>query len=305
MIGTVAVQLRKLDARGRWALCILGLLSAVALLAPVLSPHPPAAQLDIVELKSRPPSLAHPFGTDSFSRDVLTRVMYGARVSLSVATLAVLVATVIGTFYGLAAAMSGSAVDAVLMRLLDAFLSIPRLLFLIALLTLWNPVSLAGLVLMLGFTGWFDVARLVRADALSVREREFVLAARSLGAGRARLVLRHVLPNVAAPVIVSATLGVANVLALEAALSFLGIGAREPDASWGTMFHEGTAVFSAMWWLALFPGLAMVITVVSFNLLGDSLRAILDPRQLASVAPGTLGAAVPATTTPSPAHPAR
>ena len=283
---------------GRVALAVLAVLFAVALLAPLIAPHAPGAQPDIVGLKSRPPGGAHPFGTDSYSRDVLSRVLFGARVTLSVATLAVLLSAVVGTLYGLAAALSGWVVDAVLMRILDALLSIPRLLFLIALLALWNPVPLAGLILLLGLTGWFDVARLVRAEALSVREREFVLAARSLGAGPLRVAASHVLPNIMVPVVVTTTLGVANVIALEASLSFLGIGAQEPNASWGTMFHQGVVDFSGMWWLALFPGLAMVITVVSFNVVGDALRAALDPRQLEPASPGTGGAAQPAATSP-------
>jgi peptide/nickel transport system permease protein len=298
-MGLAALRSR-LGMSGRVALGVLLALAALAVFAPVLSPHAPAAQLDIVGLKSMPPSVAHPFGTDSYSRDVLARVLYGARVTLAVASLAVLMSAVIGTLYGIAAAMAGRAVDALLMRLLDAFLSIPRLLLLIALLALWEPVPIAGLVLLLGMTGWFEVARLVRADALSVKERDYVTAARSLGSGEARVALRHVLPNVLVPVIVSTTLGVANVIALEASLSFLGIGAREPNASWGTMFHEGVVDFSGMWWLALFPGLAMVLTVVSFNVLGDALRAMLDPRQLQRTVPGIQGAARADTAIPGP-----
>lgn len=286
-----ALRFPALSTSGRWAMGILGALVLVAVLAPLLTPHAPESQLDIIGLKGQAPSAAHPFGTDSYSRDVFARVLYGTRVSLSVATLAMLMSAVVGSVYGITAAMSGPVMDGVLMRVLDALLSIPRLLFLIALLALWSPVPIGGLILLLGLTGWFDVARLVRADALSVRERDFVLAARSLGAGRARIAFRHVLPNVAVPIIVSTTLGVANVIALEASLSFLGIGAQEPNASWGTMFHQGVVDFSGMWWLALFPGLAMVLTVVSFNVLGDALRVMLDPRQLGRPARGTQGAA--------------
>jgi peptide/nickel transport system permease protein len=255
-------------------------LGAIALLAPVIARYSPETQLDIVALNSRAPDSAHFFGTDRYSRDVFSRVLHGARVTLSVATFAVVLSAVIGTLYGLVAGMGGRALDAVLMRTLDALLSIPRLLFLIALLALWNPVPLVGLILLLALTGWFDVARLVRAETLSVRERDYVVAARSLGASHVRILRRHVFPNVTVPVIVSTTLAVGNVIALEATLSFLGIGAQEPNASWGTMFHEGVVDLSGMWWLALFPGLAMVLTVVSFNVLGDALRAALDPRQL-------------------------
>lgn len=275
----------------RAAVIILLVMYLGALLAPLLAPYDPSQQMDIVILKSQPPSAAHPFGTDRFSRDVLTRVLYGARISLSVATVAVVVSALVGTLYGLVAAVAGGFVDSLMMRFLDALLSIPRVLLLIAVLALWSPVPLFGLVLLLGLTGWFDVSRLVRAEALSVRERDFVTAARSLGVGTMRLMLRHLLPNVLAPVIVSTTLGIGAVIMLEAGLSFIGVGAREPDASWGTMFQEGTEAFTGTWWVALFPGVAMVLTIVAVNVLGDALRARLDPRQLPSAPAGTRSAA--------------
>lgn len=267
----------------RVALAVLGLLYAAALLAPLIAPYAPAQQLDIVSLPNHAPSLAHPFGTDRFSRDVLSRVLYGARVSLTIATLAMLVAAIIGTTYGLVAATFGPAVDAVLMRLLDAMLSIPRVLLLIAVLALWNPVPLWGLIALLGATGWFEVSRLVRAEALTLREREFVAAARSLGAGRRRIMLHHLLPNVLSPVVVATTLGIGNVIALETALSYLGIGVREPSASLGTMFQTGTEAFVGTWWAAVFPGTAIVLTILCFNILGDALRGALDPRQVPAV----------------------
>jgi peptide/nickel transport system permease protein len=283
--------IRRLDTVSKVALVTLAVLALAAILAPFLTPYDPTRQFDIVGLKNRPPSLTHAFGTDRFSRDVFTRVLFGARVSLSVATLAVLVSAIVGTLYGLASAVSGEMVDTVLMRLLDAMLSIPRVLLLIAILALWNPVPLTGLILILGLTGWFRVSRLVRAEALTLRERDFVTAARSLGAGRGRIMLRHLLPNVLGPVIVASTLDVGNVIVLEAGLSFIGIGAREPVASWGTMFQEGTEVFAGTWWSALFPGLAIVVTVLCVNILGDGLRGLLDPRHLPSAPLGTRTAA--------------
>jgi peptide/nickel transport system permease protein len=284
-------RLRGLGRGARVAILLLVVFYALAFLAPLIAPYGQSQQLDIVAMKNHPPTLAHPFGTDRFSRDELTRVLYGARVSLSVATLAVVVSAIVGTLYGLVAAMVGGVADAVLMRLLDAMLSIPRVLLLIAVLALWSPVPLWMLVLLLGLTGWFEVSRLVRAEALAVRERDFVLAARSLGASRRRITFRHVLPNVLAPVIVTTTLGIANVIVLEAGLSFIGVGVREPNASWGTMFYEASEAFAGTWWTALFPGLAIVITVLCFNVLGDALRVALDPRQLPSAAAGTRGAA--------------
>jgi peptide/nickel transport system permease protein len=286
--------LRRMDNVPRTALIILVVLYAAALAAPVIAPYAPEQQIDIVGMKNSAPSLAHPLGTDRFSRDILSRVLYGARISLAVATLAVLVSAIIGTLYGLTAAVAGGITDTVLMRLLDAMLSIPRVLLLIAILALWNPVPLPALVLLLGITGWFGVSRLVRAEALTVREREFVVAARSLGAGSGRIMLRHLLPNVLGPVIVTTTLGIGNVIVLEAGLSFIGIGAREPAASLGTMFQDGTEAFAGTWWAALFPGVVIVTTVLCFNILGDALRASLDPRHLPGERVGTGTAALTA-----------
>jgi len=267
----------------RVAGALIVLLCVVAVLAPVIAPYSPAAQLDIVALKNTPPSRAHPFGTDWFSRDVLSRVIFGARVSLSVAGLSALLSTTVGTAYGLAAGYAGGRVEQMMMHLLDALLSIPRVLLLVAVLALWQPVPLPGLVLVLGLTGWYGVSRIVRAEVRNARSREYVLAARALGASNVRVVLRHLLPNVAGPIIVATTLGVANVIVLEAGLSFLGVGAREPNASWGTIFFTGGSSPTDTWWVALFPGVAIVVTVLAFNVLGDALRDILDPRQLHSI----------------------
>lgn len=262
----------------RWAGGVVIALCLVALFAPLLAPYAPAAQLDIIGLKNRPPSLAHPFGTDWFSRDVLSRVVYGARISLSVAALSALLSTTIGTGYGLLAGFIGGRVDAVMMRVLDGLLSIPRVLLLIAILALWQPVPLPMLIVLLGVTGWFGMSRIVRSEVRVIREREYVVAARSLGATNGRILARHILPNVIGTVIVAATLGVANVIVLEAGLSYLGIGTREPNASWGTIFLAGSSSMVDSWWVAVFPGLAMLITVLAFNVLGDALRDVLDPR---------------------------
>jgi peptide/nickel transport system permease protein len=272
----------RLDRASRIALVVLAALYALALLAPVIAPYSMSHQVDIVAMKNQGPSFAHPFGTDRFSRDLLTRVLYGARVSLSVATLAVLMSAVVGMLWGLTAAAFGGIVDTVLMRLIDAFLAIPRLLLLIAVLALWSPVPLGMLIVLLGLTGWFDVSRLVRAEALAVRERDFVIAARAQGAGIVRIMLRHLAPNVVGPVVVATTLGVGQIIVLEAGLSFIGIGANEPAASWGTLFSDGTEAFAGTWWAALFPGIAIVTTVLCFNILGDALRRLLDPRHLRS-----------------------
>ncbi|HTE44699.1 MAG TPA: ABC transporter permease [Gemmatimonadaceae bacterium] len=270
----------------RWALLAIALLIVGAIVGPkFLSSVAAVEQLDIVGLKNRPPSWAHPLGTDQYSRDLLARVLFGARVSLAVASLAVLMSATIGTGFGLVAGFVGGRIDTVMMRTLDAFLSIPRVLLLIAVLSLWAPVRLPGLILLLGGTGWFGLSRLVRAETIAARKLEYVEAARALGVPSWRIMWRHLLPNVATPVIVSATLAVGNVIALEAGLSFLGVGAPEPTASWGAIFYDAIQYgaiqfFAGSWWMLLFPGLAIVITVLAFNVLGDALRDVLDPRQL-------------------------
>ena len=272
---------RRLTSTLWWSLALIGLLCVIALLAPLLAPYSPNTQLDIIGLKSQPPSLAHPFGTDQYSRDLLSRMLFGARISLSVALLAVLLSATVGTAYGLTAGYFGGRIDAVMMRLLDACLAIPRVLLLVAVLALWSPVPLGALIAIIGLTGWFEVSRLVRAEVMSVMRREYLLAARALGTPGFRIVWRHVLPNVLNPIIVAATLGVGNVIMLEAGLSYLGIGARAPTASWGSIFFDGSDAFQATWWIALFPGLAIIVTVVAFNVFGSALRDALDPHQLA------------------------
>lgn len=268
------------DPRSRLALLVLLAVIAVALLAPVLAPYDPTAQLDIVRLQGRPPSLPHPFGTDQFSRDVLSRVLHGARVSLMIAFAAVALSMSFGIFVGALAGYAGGAIDAVLMRLVDVAISIPRLLLLIAVIALWGEVSVLSLTLLIAGVGWFTVSRLVRAQTLAVREQEFVIAARALGSPPWRILLRHVVPNVVGPGLVAATLAIGNVILLEAGLSYLGIGVRPPAASWGSIIQDGAERVSDLWWLTLFPGLAILITVFACNALGDALRDLLDPRQL-------------------------
>lgn len=262
------------------ALWIVVAACVVAALAPWLVPYPPTATPDIVALKNLPPSAAHPLGTDFASRDVFSRLLYGARVSLSIALLAILLSATVGTLYGAAAGYYGGRVDAVMMRFIDAALSIPRILLLITLLVLWGALPIAALILVLGFTGWFGVSRLVRAEVLSLKERDMVVAARALGARDREIIFRHILPNVLSPVVVAATLGIANVIIIEAGLSYLGIGVRPPLPSWGNMIQDGVSQIATVWWVSLFPGLAIIATVMAFNIIGDGLRDALDPRQL-------------------------
>lgn len=264
----------------RWSFLVVGVLVIAAIVGPVLSGERCIDQPDILGLKNAPPSFAHLFGTDSFSRDVLARVLCGARISLEIGILAVVLSTTVGVAYGLTAGYVGGRTDTVMMRVLDAFMSIPRVLILIAVLIHWESVPLGAVIVSIGVTGWFTVSRLVRAETRLAKQADYVAAARALGASDLRIVLRHLLPNVAAPIIVSSTLAVGNVIALEAGLSYLGVGARPPTASWGSIFLDGIDTFTSAWWVAVFPGLAIVITVLAFNMLGDALRDVLDPRQL-------------------------
>jgi peptide/nickel transport system permease protein len=261
---------------GRAAVVALAVISLVALVGPLLLADP-AAQPDILS-GAQPPGAAHPFGTDQLSRDVLSRVVSGARVSLAVAALAVLVSMTIGAAVGLTAGYVGGAVDALLMRLVDAGLAIPRLFILLLLLAVWERIPLPALILILGTTGWFGASRLVRGEVIRLRHEPFVSGAEALGAGRRRVMFRHLLPNTAGPLLVAATLGVGEVILLEAGLSFLGLGIQPPTPSWGAMILDAKPVLVTAPWTSLFPGLAIVMTVLAVNLLGDALSDALDSR---------------------------
>lgn len=260
------------------ALATIVALVIIALLASVLAPYDPDAQPDPVGMQRRPPSAEHLMGTDLTSRDVFSRVLHGAQISLSIGMLAMLLAVTVGTVYGAIAGFVGGATDTVMMRVIDAFLSMPRILLLILVTALWGQLSVFALVVLIGLTGWFGVSRVVRAEVMAVSAREFVVSARALGASRVRVLGRHVLPNVLAPVIVAATLGIGNVIILEAGLSFLGLGVQPPRASWGNMIFDGVQQVASSWWISVFPGLAIVVTVMAFNALGEGLRDALDPR---------------------------
>ncbi|HEX2778713.1 MAG TPA: ABC transporter permease, partial [Gemmatimonadaceae bacterium] len=266
------------DRAAMAALAVILLFAVAALLAPVVAPYAPNAQPDIVALAKLPPSAAHPFGTDGYSRDVFSRVIYGGRISLGIATLAIALSMTIGTAYGAMAGYVGGFTEAAMMRVIDALLAIPRVLLLILALALWGNVGLPALILVLGLTGWFSTSRLVRERVRALARSEYALAARALGAPHGRVLWRHLLPNALTPVIVAATLGIGNVIVLEAALSYLGFGVRPPHASWGNIIQDGSELLATGWWIALFPGLAMLATVVAFNVLGDALRDALDPR---------------------------
>jgi peptide/nickel transport system permease protein len=261
---------------GRVGALLLLIVVVTAIVGPWLLPDP-LAQPDILA-GSTPPGLGHPFGTDQLNRDILSRVVTGARVSLSVALLAVALSMTLGAAVGLISGYLGGVVDAALMRLVDGALAVPRLFILLLVLAVWERVPVLALILLIGATGWFATSRIVRAEVLRLREETYVRAAEALGARRRRIIFRHLLPNVLGPLLVTATLAVGDVILLEAGLSFLGLGIQPPMPSWGGMILDSKEVLVSAPWAGIFPGLAIVITVLSANLFGDALRDAVDPR---------------------------
>ena len=247
----------------------------VAALASVLAPDDPRAPGNLSSEVLLPPSGGHLLGTDQLGRDVLSRLLHGARVSLVIALGSVTLSTAVGILLGAAAGYLGGWVDTVVMRTVDVILSIPRVVLLVAVIAVIRP-SVLSILLLFAATQWPAPARLIRAEILSLRDRDFVEAARALGYSRRRILFRHLVPNALSPVLVAATLGVGHTVILEAGISFLGLGM---PLSWGTMLRDGQGFVLGAWWLATFPGLAIAAVAISFNLLGDGLRDALDPRQ--------------------------
>ena len=256
---------------------IVLLLFVISLLAPWLTPYQPTAINAWKVLQ--PPSWHHWFGTDELGRDVLTRVLWGARISLKVGFVAVGIAAVLGTVVGLLAGYYGGWVDNVLMRLVDIMLCFPTFFLILAVIAFLQP-SIWIIMVVIGLTGWMGVARLVRAEVLTIREMEYIQAARCIGCSDLRIILRHILPNALSPVLVAVTLGVAGAILTESALSFLGIGVQPPTPSWGNILTSGKDYIEFAWWLSLFPGMAILMTVLSYNLLGEGIRDALDPRTI-------------------------
>ncbi len=250
-------------------------MTLAALFASALAPYDPGAY-DVTQILM-PPGLAHWLGTDQIGRDVLSRMLYGARISMAVGFVSVGIAVGVGTLIGTVAAYYGGRVDEVLMRFVDLMLNFPRLFLLLTLIALLRP-SIWVIMAVIGLTGWMGLARLVRGEILSLKEREFVLSARALGARDPRIMFHHILPNALVPVLVSATLGVAGAILAESGLSFLGLGVQPPTPSWGNILIEGKANIEIAWWLSVFPGMAILVTVLAYNLLGEGLRDALDPR---------------------------
>ena len=245
-----------------------------AVLAPVSGRDPGA--IDIA-LRLQSPSFDYPLGTDDLGRDVLARILYGARISLLVGFVAVGIATFIGILLGALAGFYGRWVDSLIMRFVDIMLCFPSFFLILAVIAFLEP-SIWNIMIIIGLTSWMGVARLVRAEFLSLRERDFVLAARAIGARDTRIIFRHILPNAISPVLVSATLGIAGAILTESALSFLGIGVQPPTPSWGNMLIAGKQTLGTAWWLSVFPGMAILFTVLGYNLLGEGIRDAMDPR---------------------------
>jgi peptide/nickel transport system permease protein len=261
---------------------LVALVIGAAALAPLIAPHDPIAMPDPVGLRAAPPSPSHPLGTDAFSRDVLSRILYGARISLAVGILSAVLSVLVGGLVGMAAGLGGPAMEALLMRGVDVGLALPRVFILLAALALWEGAPLAAIVILIAVTGWFGASRLVRADVRRLLAEPWAAATLALGGGKRRLA-RHLLPHVAATIIVSATLDIGNIILLEAGLSFLGLGIGPPTPSWGNMILEGRSLFFTAPWVALAPGVALTLTVIGFNLVGDGLRDALDPRDRGTV----------------------
>lgn len=254
---------------------IIIFLFIVAAMAPVLAPRDPNL-IDTSNILA-PPSHGHLFGTDDLGRDVLSRMIYSARISLLVGFVAVGIATVIGVIVGAVSGYYGGWVDSVFMRFVDIMLCFPTIFLILAVIAILEP-SIWNIMIIIGITGWMGVSRLVRAEFLTLKERDFVVASKAVGATDLRIIFRHILPNALAPVLVSAVLGVGGAILIESSLSFLGLGVQPPTPSWGNMLTAGKDNIEIAWWLSLFPGMAILITVLGYNLLGEGLQDALNPR---------------------------
>jgi peptide/nickel transport system permease protein len=247
----------------------------LALLAPWIAPYDPA-EINVKAILMAP-SWSHWCGTDTLGRDVFSRMLFGARVSLAVGFIAVGISLIIGLALGAVAGYAGERTDALIMRATDMVLCFPTFFLILAVIAFLEP-SIWNIMIVIGLTSWMGIARLVRAEFLSLRQREFVLAAQGLGVSSIRMMWRYLLPNAMGPVLVSAVLGIAGAVLLESGLSFLGLGVQPPDPSWGNILTEGKDNIQIAWWLSMYPGLAILITVLGYNLLGEGLRDMLDPK---------------------------
>ncbi len=254
---------------------IVALMFLVALFANQLSPYVPTV-IDVKNILVGP-NLSHPFGTDDLGRDVLSRMIHGARISLLVGFVAVGIATCIGILLGSLAGYYGGVIDMLIMRIVDIILSIPTIFLILILIAILEP-SIWNIMIAIGLTTWMEPARLIRAEFMTLRERDFVTAERAIGASDLRIIFRHILPNGIAPIFVSATIGIGAAILIESGLSFLGLGVQPPTPSWGSLLTSGKDNIEIAWWLSVFPGLAILVTVLGYNLLGEGIRDALDPR---------------------------
>ncbi|MBS1272361.1 MAG: Dipeptide transport system permease protein DppC [Candidatus Marinimicrobia bacterium] len=275
----VGMRRFKKNNRGMFGLVILIFLYSVALLAPLISPHDPISQKNVLDVRFLSPSLTSGYllGTDGFGRDLLSRIIFGSRISLFIGFVSMTLSVGIGSIIGVIGGYFGGWIDGMLMRLVDLMLGFPRLFLILIVIAFVGP-SIFWIIAVLGLTGWMGVARLVRGQVLSLKEQEFILATKALGVRTFKILFRHLIPNAIAPIIVYATLNIGIVILVEAGLSFLGLGVQPPTPSWGNIVDLGRKNLIDAWWIATFPGFAIVITVVSFNIVGDALRDAFDPR---------------------------
>ena len=248
---------------------------AFAVFAPFIATYDPA-KIDSRSVLMAP-SGAHIFGTDALGRDIFSRIVYGSRISLSIGFIAVGIAVLVGIFFGAIAGYYGGRIDSVLMRFVDIMLCFPTFFLILAVIALLEP-SIFNIMAVIGLTSWMGVARLVRAEVLTLKERDYVLASKVMGRTNSWIILRHLIPNAIGPVLVSATLGIGGAILIESALSFLGIGVQPPTPSWGNILMDGKSTLGVAWWLTIFPGVFILLTVLAYNLLGEGLRDVLEPR---------------------------
>ena len=268
---------RIMNKRIIFGVTIVTIMAIVAILAPVIATYNPLEMDLSSETRLQAPSWEHFFGTDNLGRDVFSRMVYGSRISLSVGFIAVFISLLIGLLLGGLSGYYGGWVDAVIMRLVEVMYCFPTFFLIMMVITFLGP-NIINVMVVIGLTSWAGLCRLVRAEFLTLRERDFVSSAKVQGIPDIRIIFRHILPNAMAPVYVSATLSVGGAILVESALSFLGLGVQIPTPSWGNILTSGKNYIDYAWWLTLFPGLAILITVLSFNLIGETLREMLDPR---------------------------
>ncbi|MBF8437378.1 ABC transporter permease [Halanaerobiaceae bacterium Z-7014] len=267
----------KNNTRVKISLGLIILIIGVAIFAPIISPYDP----NEINLGAtlQPPSSQHLLGTDRMGRDILTRIIYGTRISLLVGIIAVGISGLLGVIFGTLAGYYGGYVDGIIMRIVDVLLAFPSILLAIALVAVLGA-SLFNIMLAIGIVNWVGYARVVRGEFLSLKNKEFVSAAKAMGANTFRIIFKHMLPNCIAPIIVMATLGMAGAIITESSLSFLGLGVQPPTPSWGEMLNTGRQIIRQAWWVSTFPGIAIMLAVLSFNILGDGLRDALDPNMV-------------------------